>query len=64
MSALSPVFSWFLACSVCFGDPGSAATKGLKMGVFFLLAVILFVLAAIAWTGIVWVRRAKDSGGF
>ena len=64
MSALSSIFSWALACSVCFGDPDSMSTKGLKMGVLFLLAVIFAVLAAIAWTGVVWVRRAKNSGGF
>ncbi|MBI2095075.1 MAG: hypothetical protein HYT89_02785 [Candidatus Omnitrophica bacterium] len=56
-AALSP---W--ACSVCFGDPSSPLRKGLFAGVLFLLLVVLTVLAAIAWTGFSWQRRAKAGG--
>ena len=31
-------------------------------GVFFLIGVVSFVLAAIAWTGFVWSKRAKKLG--
>jgi hypothetical protein len=34
-----------LACSVCYGDPNSQMGKGLRMGVFALLAVIVAVLS-------------------
>lgn len=36
------------ACSVCFGNPDSLQTKGMAMGILFLLAVILSVLMGIS----------------
>ena len=47
------------ACSVCFGDPKSPLTLGAKAGVFFLLGVVGFVLAAIFAVCLFWMRRAK-----
>lgn len=47
------------ACSVCFGDPKSPLTLGAKAGVFFLLGVVGFVLAAIFGVTLFWMRRAK-----
>ena len=47
------------ACAVCFGDPRSPLTLGAKAGVFFLLGVVGFVLAAILAVTIFWMRRAK-----
>lgn len=54
LSALIP------ACSVCFGDPHSTITKGAMAGVAFLLAVVVGVLAGIAYTAFVWARRARQ----
>lgn len=48
-----------LACSVCFGDPNSALSKGTAMGVLFLMGVVFVVLAAIASTLLVWANRAR-----
>lgn len=47
------------ACSVCFGDPASAQSKGVAAGVLFLMAVIAGVLAAIAGIALRWRARAK-----
>ena len=52
---------WFLACSVCFGNPDSLLGKGAKAGVLFLLGVVLVVLGGIAVTGVVWARRARTA---
>ena len=48
-----------LACSVCFGDQKSPLSLGAKAGVFFLLGVVGFVVAAIFGVAIYWTRRAK-----
>ena len=32
-----------LACTVCFGDPDSAETKGLRTAILFLLALVALV---------------------
>ncbi|OGW80927.1 MAG: hypothetical protein A3C47_05635 [Omnitrophica bacterium RIFCSPHIGHO2_02_FULL_51_18] len=50
---------FFIACSVCFGDPGSSQTKGAIAGALFLLAVVGLVLSVIAGIGFTWARRAK-----
>lgn len=50
---------FILACSVCFGDPASALSKGALMGVLFLMGVVFFVLTGIAAAIFVWARRAQ-----
>ncbi len=47
------------ACSTCFGDPNSLLSKGAFWGILCLLAVVLVVLAGVASTIFVWVRRAS-----
>ena len=32
-----------LACTVCFGDPNSAETRGLRTAILFLLALVALV---------------------
>lgn len=54
-SLLSSLF----ACSVCGGDPALPLTRGVMMGVLFLLGVIVLVLSGIAYTAWTWARRAK-----
>mgnify|MGYP001604192391 CR=1 FL=1 len=51
---------FILACSVCFGDPNSALSKGALAGVLFLGGTIGIVLAWIAITAWIWSRRAKN----
>ncbi len=57
MLMTSPNVLW--ACSVCFGDPSSLQSKALGGAVLFLLTVIGGVLAAIAYLGFSWSRKAK-----
>ncbi|HSP99876.1 MAG TPA: hypothetical protein VL049_21855 [Candidatus Dormibacteraeota bacterium] len=45
------------ACQVCFGDPNSSLTRGVEMGVWFLLAVILLVQAGFGIFFFVYLRR-------
>ena len=47
-----------LACSVCFGDPGSAMNQGAQAGMLVLLGVIGVVLTGLASLLLFWVRRA------
>ncbi|HEX5037094.1 MAG TPA: hypothetical protein VFX30_08030 [bacterium] len=47
------------ACAVCFGDPNSGMSKGIKAGVILLVAVVGVVLGGIASVVISWSRRAK-----
>ena len=49
-----------LACSVCYGDPDSAMSKGAIAGVLVLLGVILGVLGWIGGFAIYFVRRARS----
>ena len=51
------VHSVGFACTVCFGDPNSLSSKALTAAVFFLLGVVGFVLAGIAFTAVKWSRR-------
>jgi hypothetical protein len=44
--ALNPVQA--AACSVCYGDPDSAMSRGLGWGIVALLGVVLTVLAGIS----------------
>ena len=47
------------ACSVCFGDPTSPASKGLAWAVFALLGVVFVVLAGFTAFLIFLARRAS-----
>jgi hypothetical protein len=51
-----PVF----ACATCYGDPDSPLTQGTIVGVWFLVAVIVSVLAGIATIGYTWHRKARS----
>ena len=46
------------ACAVCFGKSDDAMARGMNMGIFALLLVVLFVLSGIAAFGIFLMRRA------
>jgi hypothetical protein len=48
-----------LACSVCFGQSDSPLAKGTNMGVFFMLAVTVVMLAAFASFFIYLIRRQR-----
>ena len=48
-----------LACSACFGASDSDLAKGMNMGIFALLAVIVVVLGGIASFFIYLARRAS-----
>jgi hypothetical protein len=48
-----------LACPVCFGQSDSPLAQGVNMGIYFLLAVVVGVLAAFASFFIYLARRAK-----
>jgi hypothetical protein len=45
------------ACKVCFGDPGSAETKGLRSAILFLL--VLVGLVQIAFVRLFWGIRQR-----
>ena len=40
--------NWLLACAACFGQSDSPLAKGMNMGIFSLLVVVVFVLSGIA----------------
>lgn len=46
-----------LACPVCFGNPGSAQTKGAQAGIFALLMVTVAMLSSIAGFFFIYLRR-------
>jgi hypothetical protein len=48
-----------LACPVCFGQSDSPMAQGVNMGIYFLLAVVVGVLAAFAGFFVYLARRAK-----
>ena len=52
-----------LACSVCYGDPNSAMSKGAQAGVLVLLGVVGTVLTGLASLLIFWMRRAANLEG-
>jgi len=52
-----------VACSVCFGDPESGQTQGMNMAILTLMGVVMFVLACIAATAFVMMRRAQAVNG-
>lgn len=49
------------ACAVCFGDPNSPMTRGLKGGIIFLIAMTGGVLGSILTIAVKWARRAKSA---
>ncbi len=49
-----------LACSVCFGNPNSAQSKGVVAGVILLLLVTVGVLSAAAYTFVRWGMRERE----
>ncbi len=51
-----------LACSVCFGDPGSSMNQGVQAGMLVLLGVVGVVLTGLASLLLFWVRRAANLG--
>ena len=48
-----------LACPVCFGQSNSPMAQGANMGIYFLLAIVVGVLAAFATFFIYLARRAR-----
>ena len=48
-----------LACPVCFGQSDAPMAQGVNMGVYFLLAVVVGVLAAFAGFFVYLARRAR-----
>ncbi len=52
-----------LACSVCFGDPGSSMNQGLQAGMLVLLGVVGVVLTGLASLLLFWMRRAAHLKG-
>jgi hypothetical protein len=48
-----------LACPVCFGQSDSPLAQGTNMGVFFMLAVTVVMLAAFASFFIYLIRRKR-----
>ena len=51
------------ACVACFGQSDSAMAKGMNMGIFTLLLVILSVLASIAVFFVYLVHRSSQLAG-
>ena len=48
------------ACAACFGKSDSQMAKGMNMGIFFLLGVIVTVLGGIAGAAIFLAKRAAS----
>lgn len=48
------------ACTVCFGNPDSPATKAAKLGILFLLAVTVAVLGGFGTVFLKWRKRARE----
>lgn len=51
--------AWLVGCAVCFGDPSAPMSKGADAGVAVLAAIILAVLAWVAFMIGFFVRRAR-----
>lgn len=47
------------ACAVCFGDPNSLMSQGIKSGVLVLIGVVGLILGTILGVTFTWVRRAR-----
>jgi hypothetical protein len=48
------------ACATCYTDPDSPLTQGTIIGVWFLVVVVVSVLAGIAYIGYTWHRKARS----
>jgi len=48
-----------LACPVCFGQSDSPLAQGTNMGIFFLLGIVVCVLAAFAAFFVYLARRSR-----
>jgi hypothetical protein len=48
------------ACTVCFGDPGAAETRGLRGAILFLLALVGLVQVGFVSLFLDFRRRAKS----
>jgi ABC-type antimicrobial peptide transport system permease subunit len=46
------------ACTACYGQSDSDMAKGMNMGIYFLLAVLVVVLGSIAGFFVFIIRRA------
>lgn len=46
------------ACTACYGQSDSDLAKGMNMGIYFLLAVLVVVLGSIAGFSVFIIRRA------
>lgn len=53
------IYSFLLACPMCFGDPDSTQVQSAKVGVLVLLGFIVPLLVAIALVARSWARRAR-----
>jgi hypothetical protein len=53
------MMSFLLACPMCFGAADSGQVQAAKIGVLVLLACIVPILVAIAFTARSWARRAR-----
>ena len=51
-----------MACSVCYGEPGSPMVMGIQAGVLVLLGVVGTVLMGLGSVIIFWMRRASRLG--
>lgn len=48
-----------LACSVCYGAPGAAQTRGMNFGIFTMLGVTGVVLGGVGGLFFCFARRAR-----
>ncbi|MDB6055917.1 MAG: hypothetical protein JWN25_3440 [Verrucomicrobiales bacterium] len=48
------------ACAACFGKSDSTMAKGMNMGIFALLIVVVGVLSSFFCAGVYFVRRASQ----
>ena len=50
----------FLACSVCYGEPGNPLTEGARAGVLVLGAIILGLMGGFIGVIAFWSKRARE----
>ncbi len=54
------MISLLIACPICFGDPNSQQAHGARVAVFFMLALTLSMLTALALVARSWAVRARE----